>query len=82
MHSINQEVFITKFLAAILYIVSISLIAPGMALSAEKSVIVGFHQKPGPSERALIRGNRGLTKRTFHLINAISATIPEEEIEN
>jgi subtilisin len=78
---INKGMGITKFLASILYIVSISLITPAMALSAEKSVIVGFHQKPGPSERALIRGNRGLTKRTFRLINAISATLPEEEIE-
>ena len=76
----NKGMCITKFLAAILYIVSILLIAPCMALSAEKSVIVGFHQKPGPSERALIRGARGLTKRTFHLINAISAELPEEEI--
>jgi subtilisin len=73
--------FITKFLAAILYIVPISMIVPGMALSAEKSVIVGFHQKPGPSERALIRGARGLTKRTYRLINAMSVTIPEDEIE-
>lgn len=81
MHAINKEVFITKFIAAILYIVSIAIIAPGMALSADKSVIVGFHQKPGPSERALIRGARGLSKRTFHLINAISAVLPDEEIE-
>ena len=76
----NKGMYITKLLAAILYIVCLSLIGPGMALSAEKSVIVGFHQKPGPSERALIRGARGLTRRTFHLINAISAELPEEEI--
>jgi len=78
---VNRQVFMTPFLSALLYIVFISLMVPGMARSAEKSVIVGFHQKPGPSEKALIRGARGLTKRTFHLINALSAVLPEEEIE-
>ena len=77
----NKGLYSTKYLAALLYMVSLSLIAPGSTLSAEKSVIVGFHQKPGPSHRALIRGNRGRTKRTFRLINAISARLPEEEIE-
>jgi len=69
------------FFPAMLFIVSISLITPGMVFSAEKSVIVGFHGKPGPSERALIRGNRGRTKRSFRLINAMAVTLPEEEIE-
>lgn len=77
----NTGVSIPAYLAAILCIVSIFLTVPGMALSADKSVIVGFRHKPGPSERARIRGARGFTKRTFRLINAISATLPEEEIE-
>jgi subtilisin len=55
---------------------------PGFALAAEKSVIVGFKQKPGPSERALIRGARGLVKRTYALIPAMAASLPEEEIAN
>jgi len=78
---VNKQVFFTALLYAFLSMVSFALIGPGIALSAEKSVIVGFHQKPGPSERALIRGARGLAKRTFHLINAISAVLPDEEIE-
>ena len=78
---VNKQVFITAFLSAFLSIVSIAMIGPGMALSAERSVIVGYRHKPGPSERALIRRARGFTKRTFRHINAIAATLPEEEIE-
>jgi subtilisin len=54
---------------------------PGLALSAEKSVIIGFKQKPGPSEQALIHGARGIIKRTYELIPAMAASLPEQEIE-
>jgi subtilisin len=53
---------------------------PGLALSAEKSVIIGFKQKPGPSEQALIHGARGIIKRTYELIPAVVASLPEQEI--
>ena len=52
----------------------------GPASSAEKSVILGFHQKPGPSEQALIHGAKGIIKKTFHLIPAMAVSLPEEEI--
>lgn len=52
----------------------------GLAFSAEKSVIVGFHEKPGPSEQALINGARGILKLTFDLIPAMVVSLPEEEI--
>jgi subtilisin len=55
-------------------------ISPGLAFSAEKSVIIGFKQKPGPSERALIHGAKGIIKRTYELIPAVAASIPEQEI--
>jgi len=53
---------------------------PELALAAEKSVIIGFKQKPGPSEQALIHGARGIIKRTYELIPAVAANIPEHEI--
>jgi subtilisin len=52
----------------------------GLASSSEKSVIVGFHQKPGPSEEAFIHGAKGIIKRSFHLIPAMAVSLPEEEI--
>jgi subtilisin len=55
-------------------------ILPELAHSAEKSVIIGFKQKPGPSEQALIHGARGIIKRTYELIPAVAANIPEQEI--
>ena len=57
-------------------------ILPGLAYSAEKSVIIGFKQKPGPSEQALIHGAKGIIKRTYELIPAMAALLPEEEIAN
>jgi subtilisin len=59
-----------------------SFILPGFAVSAEKSVIIGFKQRPGPSERALIHGAKGTIKRTYELIPAMAASLPEEEIAN
>ncbi len=55
-------------------------ILPGLAFSAEKSVIIGFKQKPGPSEQALIHGAKGIIKRTYELIPAVAASLPEQEI--
>jgi subtilisin len=54
----------------------------GSTASAEKSVIIGFKQRPGPSERALIHGARGVIKRTYELIPAMAARLPDEEIAN
>lgn len=57
------------------------LILPCAALSADKSVIVRFKQTPGPTERALIRKARGKIKRSYQLIPAMTASLPEEEIK-
>jgi subtilisin len=64
----------------ILLTISIFLCFTDLATSADKSVIVGFHQKPGPSEKAFIHGAKGIIKRTFHLIPAMAVTLPEQEI--
>jgi subtilisin len=66
--------------AVCLITVSLCFLVTGLVFSAEKSVIVGFHQKPGPSEKALIHGAKGLIKRSFNLIPAIAANLPEQEI--
>ena len=60
--------------------VSTLLLLPDLARSADKSVLIGFHQKPGPSEQAFIHGARGIIKRTFRLIPAMAVILPEEEI--
>ncbi len=61
---------------------NVLLLLPAAALSAEKSVIIGFKQKPGPSEKALIHGAKGKIKRTYRLIPAMAASLPEGEIKN
>ncbi|MBW2543356.1 MAG: S8 family serine peptidase, partial [Deltaproteobacteria bacterium] len=64
----------------LIFIVGSMLFAPESAFSADQSVIIGFKQKPGPSERALIHGARGIIKRNYELIPAMVAEIPEQEI--
>ena len=49
---------------------------------AEKSVIIGFKQKPGTAERSLVHKARGTIEPSFRLIPAVAATIPEGEINN
>jgi subtilisin len=61
-------------------LMGLSLCLPVASLAAEKSVIVGFHQKPGPSEKALIHEARGIIKQSYRLIPAMAVSLPEEEI--
>ena len=66
----------------LLYFCIILIIISGIALGAtDRDVIVGFKNKPGPSEQALIHSHGGLVKKSFHLIPVISARVPENEIE-
>ncbi|TFH43664.1 MAG: hypothetical protein E4G94_04550, partial [ANME-2 cluster archaeon] len=53
----------------------------GVALAADRDVIIGFHQPVGPSENALIHDHGGEAKKSFHLIPAIAARVPENNIE-
>ncbi len=59
----------------------IFLILPNLALSAEKSVIVGFHQRPGTLGKTLIQKAKGKIKRSYRLINAMSVRISGKGIE-
>jgi subtilisin len=62
--------------------IGIFLILQGIAVSADKAYIVGFHEKPGPSEKALIHGAKGIIKHTFNLIPAMAASLPEHAVAN
>lgn len=53
----------------------------GIALAADRDVIIGFHQPVGLSEKALINNHGGVVKKSFHLIPAIAARVPENKIE-
>ena len=44
-------------------------------------VLIGFKEKPGPAEQALIKGLGGKIKYTYNLIPAIAASVPEVAIE-
>ena len=46
----------------------------------ESSVIIGFHQAPGPSEQALIETAGGTVDRVYRLIPAIVATLLEQAL--
>lgn len=58
-----------------------SLSAVDAAPPAERSVIIGFRQAPGTAEQALITGKKGRINRKFRHIPAITAVLPETEIE-
>jgi subtilisin len=64
----------------LILILSPLFVFPGLAFPAEKSVIVGFKQKPGLSEKALIHGAKGSIRRTYELIPAMAANLSEKEI--
>ncbi|MBU4511556.1 S8 family serine peptidase [bacterium] len=43
-------------------------------------VLIGFKDKPGPPEQALVKGVGGKIKYTYHIVDAIAASIPEASI--
>ncbi|TFG94488.1 hypothetical protein E4H12_15085, partial [Candidatus Thorarchaeota archaeon] len=57
------------------------LVINGTALAADRDVIVGFHQSDVTAKEKLIHDNGGKLKKDFHLINAVSASVPEANIE-
>ena len=72
--------FVIKNKLTIVLTVSIFLILPGLAFSEEKSFIIGFHQKPGPSEDALIQNAKGKAKS--YQMRQVLAAIERLELEN
>lgn len=52
-----------------------------IALAEDSDVIIGFHQRVGLPEKALINDHGGVVKKSFRLIPAVAARIPENKIE-
>lgn len=44
-------------------------------------VLIGFKQKPGPAQQAMVKGVGGQIKYTYHIVDAIAALIPEKAID-
>ncbi len=53
----------------------------GTALAADRDVIIGYHKPVGFSENENIQNHGGKVKKDFHVINAISARVPENKID-
>jgi len=43
-------------------------------------VLIGFKEKPGAAQQAMVRGVGGKIKYTYHIVDAIAASIPEASI--
>lgn len=66
----------------LLFACALSFIVANGADGAEKSVIIGFKQRPGIQQESVVHMAQARIERRFHLIPAVVATVPEEEIEN
>ena len=53
-----------------------------MAIDGKIAVIIGFKNKPGPSDINFITGLGGSINRTFTIINAMAAIVPENTLDN
>ncbi|MCU7927481.1 MAG: S8 family peptidase [Candidatus Thiodiazotropha sp. (ex Dulcina madagascariensis)] len=51
------------------------------AYGAERKVIIGFHNTPGPAEHALIHGAGGKIKKQFTHLRAVSADILDSDLD-
>jgi subtilisin len=70
--------FLTKVTTLLM---GLFLCLPLTAIAKKRSVIVGFHEKPGHLEKALIHEARGIIKRTYRLIPAMAVTVSEADVE-
>lgn len=64
----------------ILHFCVIIMMMSGVALAADRNVIVVFHKPVGQLEKDLIKINNGTDKKDFHIIGAISAKLPVDKI--
>ncbi len=81
---LNKNKFLSKRRAALKAALSffiIVMIFSGLALAADRDVIIGYSKPVGVSEEQHIHGYGGKVKKDFHIINAISARLPENKIE-
>jgi len=44
-------------------------------------VLIGFKEKPGAAQQAIVKGVGGKIKYTYHIVDAIAASIPEKAID-
>ena len=44
-------------------------------------VLIGFKEKPGAAQQAMVKGVGGQIKYTYHIVDAIAASIPEKAID-
>ena len=64
----------------IIHFCIILILMSGVALAADRDVIVGFYKPIDSSDHQLIKDNNGSAKKSFRIVNAISAKIPENKI--
>ena len=77
--------FVKKLLFKVFSIVSFVLLLTScfavQAYAKERSVIIGFHNKPGSSEESLVHNQRGKIKRKFRHISAYAANLSDRSVE-
>jgi len=44
-------------------------------------ILIGFKEKPGAAQQAMVKGVGGKIKYTYHIVDAIAASIPEKAID-
>lgn len=67
---------------AVLFVLLLCLLLPAEAAAStsERAVIIGFNNRPGSAERALLRAHNGMMRHAFRLIKAFAANLPDQEI--
>ena len=76
-----QRMMTSFSMQKIILFLNILLLLPAFGFAAEKSYIVGFHKNPSKSEKERMIISKGRIKRSFNLINAMSVTLSEDEVE-
>jgi subtilisin len=76
---------LAMFLAALILVCAASHVAaaggePPAGGGAAVDVLIGFHRTPGAAEQQLVRQHGGVVRRSFTLVPAIAATLPEQAI--
>lgn len=76
-HSLKKKVKVLLYLCVIIMTMT------GVALAADREVIVGFSKtiSSDKEKKIEIENYNGTVKKNFHIINAASAKVPEEKID-
>ncbi|MFZ5759008.1 MAG: S8 family peptidase [Thermodesulfobacteriota bacterium] len=79
MSTLNK--FLRRLAAAIMPVVMLVLCCPpSPARAGERSVIVGFHGKPGAQAESLLRGHGGRVTGKFRHLKAVTATLSDQKM--